>query len=61
VPRIRVEDYQDSDLDPEINIEHDDARDRLGRKIPAPKPTKPERDWAEERLRQQRRRNRDLD
>jgi hypothetical protein len=61
MPRIRVEDYDDFDDDQEPNIESDDPKDRLGRKIPAPKPTKQDRDWEEQRRSQQRRRNRNLD
>ena len=61
MPRIRVEDYEDFDDDQELNIEPDDQQDRLGRRIPAPKPTKAELDWADQRREQQRRRSRNLD
>lgn len=55
MPRIPTHHYNDEWDDPEqLDIQDDDARDRLGRKKP-----REERDWEEQRREQLRKRHRD--
>jgi hypothetical protein len=55
MPRIPNHQYDDEWDDPEeFDIEHDDPKDRFGRKMP-----RQERDWEEQRREQWRKRNRE--